>query len=253
MQSHALPETYARRPPLFDGLAITWFDEKTSLLHYLYHYEHGKRLTIEPRAPTPGGLFETMRANRQPIVLGTAAVQRLDGERQDALRIGVLHGELPDARAAQALEEPARRNLRALGLVIVPVLACAARGRVRRHPAPRCRWRPPRSSRPRLLHRFLGSSQSGRDLAVVALRHAHHFRGVLLLFLQPPDLEREQRVLRHLEALLLVADTKNTYLVSGNGDVIEPDDDIVAIGCDMARQCHLDTCPTGIATQREES
>src|SRR5271167_1809440 len=41
---------------------------------------------------------------------------------------------------------------------------------------------------------------------------------------------RTDRVLRHLEALLLVADTKNTYLVSGNGDVIEPDDGIVAIG-----------------------
>ncbi|HLG51163.1 MAG TPA: glutamate synthase large subunit, partial [Chloroflexota bacterium] len=27
---------------------------------------------------------------------------------------------------------------------------------------------------------------------------------------------------------------------------------IVAIGCDMARQCHLNTCPTGIATQRED-
>ena len=27
---------------------------------------------------------------------------------------------------------------------------------------------------------------------------------------------------------------------------------VVAIGCDMARQCHLDTCPTGIATQRED-
>ena len=27
---------------------------------------------------------------------------------------------------------------------------------------------------------------------------------------------------------------------------------LVAIGCDMARQCHLDTCPTGIATQRDD-
>jgi len=27
---------------------------------------------------------------------------------------------------------------------------------------------------------------------------------------------------------------------------------LVALGCDMARQCHLNTCPTGIATQREE-
>jgi len=41
---------------------------------------------------------------------------------------------------------------------------------------------------------------------------------------------RTDRILRHLEALLLVADAKNTYLVSGNGDVIEPDEGIVAIG-----------------------
>lgn len=41
---------------------------------------------------------------------------------------------------------------------------------------------------------------------------------------------RTDRALRHLEALLLVADVKSTYLVSGNGDVIEPDDGIVAIG-----------------------
>ena len=41
---------------------------------------------------------------------------------------------------------------------------------------------------------------------------------------------RTDRMLRHLEALLLVADTQNTYIVSGTGDVIEPDDDIAAIG-----------------------
>ena len=27
---------------------------------------------------------------------------------------------------------------------------------------------------------------------------------------------------------------------------------LVALGCDMARQCHLNTCPTGIATQRPD-
>src|SRR4030042_2355234 len=27
---------------------------------------------------------------------------------------------------------------------------------------------------------------------------------------------------------------------------------VIALGCDMARQCHLNTCPTGIATQRED-
>src|SRR5437667_8679301 len=41
---------------------------------------------------------------------------------------------------------------------------------------------------------------------------------------------RTDRVLRHLEALLLVADTQNTFIVSGNGDVIEPDEDVAAIG-----------------------
>ncbi|MEN6534217.1 MAG: ATP-dependent protease subunit HslV [Bryobacteraceae bacterium] len=41
---------------------------------------------------------------------------------------------------------------------------------------------------------------------------------------------RTDRVLRHLEALLMVADTENTYILSGSGDVIEPDGDIAAIG-----------------------
>src|SRR6202043_1118109 len=41
---------------------------------------------------------------------------------------------------------------------------------------------------------------------------------------------RTDRVLRHLEALLLVADPSNSYIVSGTGDVIEPDNDIAAIG-----------------------
>src|SRR5580658_959233 len=37
---------------------------------------------------------------------------------------------------------------------------------------------------------------------------------------------RTDRVLRHLEALLLVADMGATYIVSGTGDVIDPDDSI---------------------------
>jgi len=41
---------------------------------------------------------------------------------------------------------------------------------------------------------------------------------------------RTDRMLRHLEALLLVADTQNTYILSGNGDVIEPDEAVAAIG-----------------------
>src|ERR1041385_3098953 len=41
---------------------------------------------------------------------------------------------------------------------------------------------------------------------------------------------RTDKALRHLEALLLVADTAQTYLISGAGDVIEPDSGIAAIG-----------------------
>jgi len=41
---------------------------------------------------------------------------------------------------------------------------------------------------------------------------------------------RSDRVLRRLEAMLAVADRESLYLLSGNGDVIQPDDDIVAIG-----------------------
>jgi ATP-dependent HslUV protease subunit HslV len=41
---------------------------------------------------------------------------------------------------------------------------------------------------------------------------------------------RTDRILRRLEAMLLVMDAKTTYLLSGNGDLIEPDDGIVAIG-----------------------
>jgi ATP-dependent HslUV protease subunit HslV len=41
---------------------------------------------------------------------------------------------------------------------------------------------------------------------------------------------RTDRVLRRLEAMLVVADQSATFLLSGNGDLIEPDDGIVAIG-----------------------
>jgi len=41
---------------------------------------------------------------------------------------------------------------------------------------------------------------------------------------------RTDRVLRRLEAMLVVADVEQTYLLSGSGDVIEPDDGLAAIG-----------------------
>ena len=41
---------------------------------------------------------------------------------------------------------------------------------------------------------------------------------------------RTDRLLRRLEAMLIVMDAKTTYLLSGTGDLIEPDDGIIAIG-----------------------
>jgi ATP-dependent HslUV protease subunit HslV len=41
---------------------------------------------------------------------------------------------------------------------------------------------------------------------------------------------RTDRVLRRLEAMLIVADRNSMFLVSGNGDLIEPDDGVVAVG-----------------------
>ena len=41
---------------------------------------------------------------------------------------------------------------------------------------------------------------------------------------------RTDRTLRRLEAMLIVMDNKTTYLLSGTGDLIEPDDGIIAVG-----------------------
>jgi ATP-dependent HslUV protease, peptidase subunit HslV len=41
---------------------------------------------------------------------------------------------------------------------------------------------------------------------------------------------RTDRLLRRLEAMLIVADKQSTFLLSGTGDLIEPDDGIVAVG-----------------------
>ncbi len=41
---------------------------------------------------------------------------------------------------------------------------------------------------------------------------------------------RSDRILRRLEAMLVVLDTKSTFLLSGTGDLIEPDDGVAAIG-----------------------
>ena len=68
---------------------------------------------------------------------------------------------------------------------------------------------------------------------------------------------RTDRMLRRLEALLLVADATTTLVISGNGDVVEPEHDVMAIGSGggyalaaaraLARHTELD--PRGVVEQ----
>jgi ATP-dependent HslUV protease subunit HslV len=68
---------------------------------------------------------------------------------------------------------------------------------------------------------------------------------------------RSDRLLRRLEAMLIVADKRSTFVLSGTGDLIEPDDGIVAVGSGgpfalaaaraLARHSQLDA--RGIATE----
>ncbi|HEX5809932.1 MAG TPA: GAF domain-containing protein [Anaerolineales bacterium] len=54
-------------------LMITWYEEKANLVHYLYFYEHGKRIEIPPAPPLPGGIYEVEIKTRKPLVLNNAA------------------------------------------------------------------------------------------------------------------------------------------------------------------------------------
>lgn len=67
-----------------------------------------------------------------------------------------------------------------------------------------------------LFERFEGKLQQYGNLTRAAIELAKDWR--------------TDRSLRRLEALLCVADARNSYIVSGTGDVIEPEDDIMAIG-----------------------
>jgi ATP-dependent HslUV protease subunit HslV len=68
---------------------------------------------------------------------------------------------------------------------------------------------------------------------------------------------RTDRVLRRLEAMLIVADRHRTFLLSGTGDLIEPDDGVLGIGSGSvaavaaarALMAHSDLGPRAIATE----
>ncbi len=68
---------------------------------------------------------------------------------------------------------------------------------------------------------------------------------------------RSDRVLRRLESMLVVADTNRTFLLSGTGDLIEPDDGVLGIGSGSvaavaaarALVAHTELDPRTVATE----
>lgn len=83
----------------------------------------------------------------------------------------------------------------------------------------------------KVLAGFAGSAADGMALFSKFEQKLEEFRGNLRRASVELAKEwRTDRILRRLEALLIVADQDNSYLISGSGDLIEPDDGILAIG-----------------------
>lgn len=83
----------------------------------------------------------------------------------------------------------------------------------------------------RILAGFAGSAADAMALFAKFESKLEEFRGNLKRAAVELAKEwRTDRVLRRLEALLIVADQQNSYLISGSGDLIEPDDGILSAG-----------------------
>ena len=61
-------------------------------------------------------------------------------------------------------------------------------------------------------------------------KHEKHSGNLLRSAVELAKDWRTDRMLRRLEAMLLVADTEHTLLISGTGDVVEPEREVIAIG-----------------------
>lgn len=78
---------------------------------------------------------------------------------------------------------------------------------------------------------FAGSAADGLTLYEKFEAKLEEYHGNLLR--SAVELAKEWRtdkVLRRLEALMVVADRDHLLMISGNGDVLEPDDDVAAVG-----------------------
>ena len=83
----------------------------------------------------------------------------------------------------------------------------------------------------RILAGFAGAAADGLTLFTLFESQLDEYRSNLVRAVVEFTKDwRSDRYLRQLEALLVVMDTQYSFVVSGNGDIIEPDDGITAIG-----------------------
>ncbi len=83
----------------------------------------------------------------------------------------------------------------------------------------------------KVLAGFAGSAADGITLLDKFEAKLQEFRGnITRASVELAKDWRQDRYLRRLEALLIVGDTEHLFVLSGTGDVVEPDDNIAAIG-----------------------
>lgn len=88
-----------------------------------------------------------------------------------------------------------------------------------------------RMSGGRVLAGFAGASSDAFALLEMFEKKLEQYMGSLARAAYELAREwRQDKYLRRMEAMLLVADTANIYLINGAGDVVEPDYDAIAIG-----------------------
>ena len=82
----------------------------------------------------------------------------------------------------------------------------------------------------KILSGFAGSSAEALRCSRASSRSSSNFTESRRAAVELAKDWRTDRSLRHLEAVMVVADDKNSFLIAGNGDLIEPDDGLIAIG-----------------------
>lgn len=83
----------------------------------------------------------------------------------------------------------------------------------------------------KVLAGFAGGAADALSLLDRVENHLRETRGDLeRAVMQFAKEWRTDRMLRRLEAMLLVANDRHTFVISGNGDVLRPDEDVIAIG-----------------------